>query len=64
MNQSPDRQCPHCKAGVGLARAVSTIPGRLDVVSVKVVCECCKTEWIVEEAEDPPPYFAEKRPTN
>lgn len=52
MSQSAlDRQCPQCKAGVGLPRAVSTIPGRQWVMNVKMVCETCHHEWTVEKRD-------------
>jgi hypothetical protein len=52
MRQVLDRECPACRNGVGLARAVSTIPIRLNRVTVRMACLTCGLEWNIEQ-EDP-----------
>ena len=54
-----DRKCPACRNDLGLARQVSTVPGRKDIVVVAMVCESCAHEWNTErESHDHPlePY--------
>ena len=43
-----DLQCPVCGDGQGLARRVSTVPGREDIVVVYMTCESCSHEWRTE----------------
>jgi hypothetical protein len=43
-----ERKCPTCDDGVGLARGVGPVPGR-DCVLLRVVCQSCGYEWIVEQ---------------
>lgn len=48
-----NRCCPVCKAETRLARAVSTIPGRVGIVCVTMICQICHHEWEEERQEDP-----------
>jgi DnaJ-class molecular chaperone len=50
MPEPGERHCPNCN-GIGLARAVSSIPGRPLVMNVKMVCETCHHEWTVEQRD-------------
>ena len=43
-----DLQCPVCGDGQGLARRVSTVPGREDIVVVYMTCDSCSHEWRTE----------------
>ena len=40
-----ERKCPACGQGFGLARRVSTVPGRRDIVVIVMVCGSCSHEW-------------------
>ena len=43
-----ERTCPACGEAVGLARRVSTVPKRDDIVIVVMVCGSCAHEWSAE----------------
>jgi C4-type Zn-finger protein len=43
-----NRKCPACGNDLGLARQVSTVPGRKDIVVVVMVCGSCAHEWTAE----------------
>ena len=45
---SIERKCPACGQAVGLARRVSTVPRRHDIVTVVMVCGNCSHEWSAE----------------
>jgi hypothetical protein len=45
-----EQQCPACGNGQGLARRVSTVPGRIDIVVVDMVCQSCSHQWRTEYA--------------
>jgi uncharacterized Zn finger protein len=46
------RPCPACGTGEGVARKVTTVPGR-PFVKVTLACESCGHEWEIEH-ESPP----------
>ena len=44
-----DHKCPACGNNLwALARQVSTVPGRNDIVVVVMVCGSCAHEWTAE----------------
>ena len=43
-----ERKCPACGQAVGLARRVSTVPRREDIVVLEMVCGSCSHEWSAE----------------
>jgi rubredoxin len=51
MSEPLDRRCPACQTGTGLARTVSTIPGRPSTVTVRMVCGSCQHEWTTEHSD-------------
>ena len=51
MSEPLDRRCLACQTGTGLARTVSTIPGRPSTVTVRMVCGSCQHEWTVERSD-------------
>jgi hypothetical protein len=51
MSEHLDRRCPACQTGTGLARTVSTIPGRPSAVTVLMVCDSCRHEWTTERSD-------------
>lgn len=53
MPMSTTMPCPNCEGGVGVARAVRTVPDR-PIVMVKLTCEGCQHEWEVERPSTTP----------
>jgi hypothetical protein len=55
-----ERKCPACGEAVGLARRVSTVPGRKDTLVIVMVCGNCSHEWS-SEVESPSLAYSPQR---
>jgi hypothetical protein len=48
-----DRHCPCCLKGIGLVLGISALPDSPGNVRVKMLCQTCEHEWILERPEEP-----------